>query len=432
MPEPSKDPEQQEQPELNDALLGIQSLGSTTESFFSRLYRGLNSREELRKARALLQQSIQKAQQAEGRNRMLRRMIEQRELDVVRLQGILEQISEGIIMQDMQGRIVMMNRAANELLGNQRNFWMSDLGQLFRESLALQASSGQLAPITEPNRTQIGNRTVSAQVAAIADNRGQSLGTLMILRDVTEQDLAERLKNSFAAHISHELITPLAPMRVASEMLLNAPDDQPPNQKMLEMIGRNIDILDRMVTEMLDMSAMTSENFRILPEPIALEAMLWEVLSSFHEDIDDRNLTPRLMLRDPETLSVAGDPKYLHWALSNLVRNAVQYNERGGKVILSARPHPEQRQQVQIQVRDTGVGIADDDLPHIFNLFYRGDARTATGKKLDPRGLGQGLYVARKVAQAHRGSLTVESTVGEGSLFTLVVPAAPTADRLPA
>jgi two-component system phosphate regulon sensor histidine kinase PhoR len=425
-------PNEPEKSDLNEALQGIQNLGNTTESFFSRIYRGLNSRKELREARALLQQTVQQAQQAEGRNRMLRQMIAQHELDVLRLQSILEQISEGIIMQDMQGRIVMMNRAANELLGSQRNFWMSDLGQLFRESLALQASSGELAPITEPNRTQIGERTVSAQVAAIADNQAQPLGTLMILRDVTDEDLADRLQNSFAAHISHELITPLAPMRVASEMLLNAPEDQAPNRKMLEMIGRNIDILDRMVTELLDMSAMTSENFRIIPEPIPLEAMLWDVLSSFEEDIADRQLVPALMLRDPDTLAAAGDPKYLRWAISNLVRNAVQYNERGGKIALSARPLPDQRQQVQIQVRDTGVGISDVDLPHIFDLFYRGDARSSTGKKLDPRGLGQGLYVARRIATVHNGSLTVKSAVGEGSTLTLTIPVAPNFSSLPA
>lgn len=419
-------------PNWDEALHGIQDLGNTTESFFSRLYRGLNSRKELREARAMLQQCVQQTQQAEGRNRLLRQMIEQREMDIMRLQNILEQISEGIIMQDMEGRIVMMNQAANELLGSQRNFWMSDLGQLFRESLAVQTSSRELAPIIEPKRTQVGKRTVSAQVAAIADHLGRPLGTLMILRDVTEEDLGEKLKNSFAAHISHELITPLAPMRVASEMLLNAPEDQAPNRRMLEMIGRNIDILDRMVTELLDMSAMTSENFRIRPEPIPLEAMVWEVLTNFAEAFDDKRLTLALMLRDPETLAVAGDPKYLHWALTNLVRNAVQYTENGGKIAVSARMDPKVPRQVEIQVRDTGTGISDEDLPHIFDLFYRGDARTASGRKLDPRGLGQGLYIVKKVADVHNGGLEVKTVVGEGSTFTILVPAAPMFSSLPA
>jgi len=427
MPQPSEP----QTPNWDEALHGIQDLGNTTESFFSRLYRGLNSRKELREARALLQQSVQQTQQAEGRNRMLRQMIEQRELDVMRLQNILEQVSEGIIMQDMQGRIVMMNQAADDILGSQRNFWMSDLGQLFRESLALQTSGNELAPITEPNQTKIGKRSVSAQVAAISDRQGTPLGTLMILRDVTDEDLADKLKNSFAAHISHELITPLAPMRVASEMLLNAPEDQAPNRRMLEMIGRNIDILDRMVTELLDMSAMTSENFRIRPEPIPLEAMLFEVMSNFEEDFDDKKLALGLMLHETGTLTIAGDPKYMHWALTNLVRNAVQYTENRGKIALSARLNPEQPRQVELRIRDTGTGISDADLPHIFDLFYRGDARTSAGKKLDPRGLGQGLYVAQKIAQAHNGSLQVQSTVGVGSTFTLLVPAAPNFNSLP-
>ncbi len=408
-------------PNLAEAVQGIEDLGHSTETFFSRLYRGLNSRKELRQAQALLQQATAQTREAESRNRLLRQMIEQRNIDVVRLQTILEQISEGIIMQDMQGRMVMMNQAALDLLGSQRNFWMSDLGNLFRESLALQAHSGELAPVTEASRTQIGSRIVSAQVAAIADHQGDALGTLMILRDVTEDELAERFKNTFAAHISHELITPLAPMRVASEMLLNAPPDEAPNRRMLEMVGRNIDILDRMVTEMLDMSALTSSDFRIIPEPIKLQTMIWDIVESFHEDMSDRNLVPRMIIPHRE-VTIPGDPKYLRWAISNLVRNAVQYNEREGLIAVRVRLHPNSSQQIQIQVRDTGVGIRDADLPHIFDLFYRGEARNADGKKLDPRGLGQGLYVAQRIARVHGGALTVDTTVGHGSTFTMVLP----------
>ncbi|MCA9912651.1 MAG: HAMP domain-containing histidine kinase [Anaerolineae bacterium] len=417
-------------PNLAEAVQGIEDLGQTTGSFFSRLYRGLNSRKELREAQELLQQATQQTRQAESRNRLLRQMIEQRNVDVERLQAILEQISEGIIMQDMQGRMVMMNQAALDLLGSQRNFWMSDLGHRFRESLALQASGGELAPVTEATRTAIGNRVVSAQVAAIADHQGDALGTLMILRDVTEDELAERFKNTFAAHISHELITPLAPMRVASEMLLNAPADQAPNRRMLEMVGRNIDILDRMVTEMLDMSALTSSNFRIIPEPVALQTIIWDVVESFSEDMSDRELHYRLILPDDEVF-VPGDLKYLRWAISNLVRNAVQYNERHGLIMVMMRPHPDDPQHLELQVRDTGVGISDDDLPYIFTLFYRGEARTSDGKKLDPRGLGQGLYVAQRVAKVHGGSLTVETKPGHGSTFTMILPTNGLQRRMP-
>lgn len=417
-------------PKLAEAVQGLEDLGQTTGTFFSRLYRGLNSRKELRHAQALLQHANQQTKQAESRNRMLRQMIEQRNIDIVRLQTILEQISEGIIMQDMDGRMVMMNGAALNLLGSRRNFWMSDLGHLFRESLALQAHNGELAPVTEATRKQIGNRIVSAQIAAIADHQGEALGALMILRDVTEDELAERFKNTFAAHISHELITPLAPMRVASEMLLNAPPEQAPNRRMLEMVGRNIDILDRMVTEMLDMSALTSSDFRIIPEAIDLQTMLWDVVESFSEDMSDRNLLLRLIIPRDEII-IPGDFKYLRWAVSNLVRNAVQYNERDGLIVVRVRPHPDFPQQLQLQVRDTGVGIRDEDLPHIFDLFFRGDARTADGKKLDPRGLGQGLYVAQRVAKVHGGAITVETTPGHGSTFTLLLPMNGTQRRLP-
>lgn len=396
----------------------VHQLGSATESLFSRLYRGLNKRRQLgeEEKEALMQQITGNMI---VRNRQLRNMLKEREIEAERLAGILEQVSEGFIMQDNEGRIVLMNRVAHDLLGNQGNFWSSELGLLFSEKRNLPTFDSELAPLGEAKRVQIGSRVISAQIMAIADKQGARLGTLMVLRDVTREELANRMKNSFVTHISHELITPLAPMRVASEILLNTPQDKAPNRKMLEMIGRNIDILDRMVSEMLDMSAMTSGNFQVEHEAITVEDLLWQVVQSFKADLDDKQLEMMMMLRDTAGLQVTGDKKYLQWAVTNLIRNAIQYNQAGERVIIRAGI---KRENIVIEFKDTGVGIAPSDLPFIFNLFYRGDARTLDGKKIDPRGLGQGLFVVRKVAEAHGGTISVRSEVGKGSTFTLKLP----------
>jgi two-component system, OmpR family, sensor histidine kinase ResE len=414
-PEPNRE-------DASSAFRRVHELGTASETLFPRLYNSLTRRNQLQEAQAAVAQVTQQANQAEERSRLLRSALLEKSIEVDRLNAILAGISEGIIMQDNDGRIIMMNSAARDMLGNQGNFWKSELGVLANEYQRMQVSGRELAPLSEARQVNVAGRIFSAQIAAVADHQGERIGTLMIIRDVTQDELSTRLKRSFVTHISHELITPLAPMRVASELLLNTPPDQPANRRMLEMISRNVDILDRMVSEMLDMTAMTSGHFQVRADPLNLEELLWEVVSAFSKDVKDNRLDITVMLRDNEILHVPGDHKHLHWSLSNLLRNAIQYTEPGGHIYIASGLDREQPDRIFIDVADTGVGISTEDLPFVFDLFYRGEARTASGKRIDPRGLGQGLFVARTVAQAHGGELLVDSRLHGGSTFTLLLP----------
>ncbi|MGB7338458.1 MAG: ATP-binding protein [Phototrophicaceae bacterium] len=407
-------PQQPVNEDIGAMLKRVHMLGGATEDLFNRLYGGLNRRKQLSEA-------LQQIDNMDVRNRQLREALKDKSIESQRLMGILASISEGIIMQDTDGRIVMMNSAAEALLGSSKTFWSSELGILFRESRDIPTVGSEIVPVGEAKRVDINNRTVSAQIASIADQDDERIGTLMILRDVTD-DLSNRMKNGFVTHISHELITPLAPMRVASEILLNTPEGQAPNRRMLEMIGKNVDILDRLVTEMLDMSAMTSGDFQVKRESLVLEDLVFGIVDSFSPDVVAGDLEIFIMMRNSDDLTMMGDSKHLHWAISNLVRNAIQYTLANKSIWISLGIDRERPHEIVFEIADSGVGISEDDLPHIFDLFFRGDARTEKGKKLDPRGLGQGLFVARTVAQAHGGSLTVESKVYQGTTFRLTIP----------
>jgi two-component system, OmpR family, sensor histidine kinase ResE len=410
----SEEPKQAD--DVGGILKRVHLLGSATEELFSRLYGGLNRRKQLAEAAAQLSQM-------EFRNRQLRRALKQKTIQTERLNAILGSISEGIIMQDTEGRIVMMNDAAKEILGNQRNFWSSQLGIMFNENKDLPTISNELAPLGEAKQVVINNTRISAQIAAVTSQNAERIGTMMILRQSQQlNDFDERIKHSFVSHISHELITPLASMRVASEVLRNTPPDKPVNRRMLEIVGNNIDLLDRMVTEMLDMSAMTSGNLTVLHEPIALEDLVWDVVKSFEDDFLEARLDVFVMLKHTDNLRLIGDQKKLQWALSNLVRNAIQYNEAGRTVWVGAGIDHESPDEIAIEVADTGVGISENDMPYIFDLFFRGDPINSKGKKLDPRGLGQGLFVSRTIALAHGGNLSANSVQYEGSSFTMRLP----------
>ncbi len=398
--------------ELSGALSRVNQLGVATSQLFSRIYNGLRQRSGV--------QPGQPEQPTPDQSKQLQRALKRRDMEIERLNGILASIDEGIIMQDMQGRIMLVNAAARKLIGSRKDLWDSELGSLFNAYRDITTVESELAPLGEPSRIQVNNMIVGAQVAAVADSNGKRLGTMIVLRDVTRDALAERLKDQFATAISHELRTPMAVIKGMSDVIMGQPTDRPPNRKFLETLSRNVDILDRMIVELLDISEMSATAFTIRRDTVNLESLIWNVVNGMTPEVKRGQLDIAVMARDTERLQVTGDDERLRWALGHLVQNSIRYTEAGGHIIITASLSGEN--QVTLQVIDTGVGISPKDLPHIFDRFYRGEPRTSNGKLLDPRGLGQGLFVARTVAESHSGYLSVRSEVGQGSVFTMVLP----------
>jgi signal transduction histidine kinase len=426
MTQPTPDKETQ----VGGVLGRINIFGAITERFFSRMYRGLRQRTTAEQERAHrqrrqreLQAKIQKAREVVERNKRLRDVLKKRNAQLEQLDGILSSIDEGIIMQDTEGRIVYINRSARDLLGNQKNFWDSDLGMLFGQYEDVTTSDSEIVPLGEPERVQINDRIIGAQLASVGNRSGERIGTMIVLRDVTQDALADRLKDQFVTAISHELKTPMTVIKGMSEVLRNQPTNQPPNQRLLETLGRNVDILDRMVVELLDVSEMGAGTFDIRQQTIDLEQLLWSVINGARPEWERKRIDVMVMARDAAALQITGDEERLRWALGHLLQNSIHYTETGGMIRLEIGIDEENDRYLRVDFVDNGVGIAEKDVPHIFERFYRGDPRDAAGKLVDPRGLGQGLYIARVVAEAHGGYLgLLRSNVGEGSIFTLVLP----------
>lgn len=399
--------------EFDEAVQRINGLGAATEQFFRRILGSLNRRSQLEKSQNAARKLYKQRQE-------LKAILERREEELERLNGIIATIDEGIIMQDNDGRVVLINQAAKDMLGSQKAFRNSELSALFEAYKDITHTDAELTPLGEPTRLEINNTIIGATLAAIADSAGARIGTMIVLRDITQEALGERLKDQFVTAISHELRTPMNVLKMSSEVLANAPQDAPANRRMVEMIGRNVDVLDRMVVELLDISEMTAGTFEVRQNPVDIEALIWSVIKGMMPEIKAARLDVSVMARDLPHLVVEGDDQRLRWALGHLLQNSIRYTEAGGHIFFMVGLNDSD--QLAIQVVDTGVGIAEKDLPHIFERFYRGEPRTRDGRLLDPRGLGQGLFVARTVAEAHNGYLSVQSTVGKGSIFTIVLP----------
>lgn len=415
--------------EIGGVLQRVNQLGAATERFFSRVYGGLarrseadSSRQARQDRRRELQTKIETARRVGEQNKQLQRNLEKREIELERLHGILAALPEGIIMQNMDGKLVFTNRAARQLLGTEDEAAQNELLDIldtYRDTTTLES---EIVPLGEAQRIRVQNHILGAQIAAVANGQGERQGTMIILRDVTRDALADRLKDQFVTAISHELKTPMTVIKGMSEVIMNTEADTLPDRRLLEALSRNVDILDRMVVELLDVSEMSAGTFTIRRDPVELESLVWSVVNGAAPEVKRKRLEIMVFVRDADYLSFRGDEQHLRWALGHLVQNAIHYTEAGGYIVVSASLADEDPHSIAIEVEDSGVGIGEQDMPHIFERFYRGKARTNTGKLIDPRGLGQGLFIARTVAEAHGGFLALRSLAGEGSVFTMVLP----------
>lgn len=385
----------------------IKALGTATERLFRRSY------------------AAQTPPPPPGANQEeLLAQVEAREAEITHLTAVLESIGEGVIMQDIDGRIIMMNAAANTLLGGQKAFWDSDLARLYEQPLPAQNLTTEFEPMGNPIRAEINNRILGAQIAAVADRQGQRFGSVIVLRDVTRDALADRLKDDFITQVSHELRTPLTAIKGMSDVLLSQPADRPPNRRFLEAISRNVDVLDHMIVELLDISEISGGTFAIRQKELILDELIWCVVQGLRARWERAELEVHVINAQQRQSMVLGDNPRLRWALGHILENAINYTLPGGIITVSIGETSQGR--ALVRVIDTGVGINEVDLPHVCNRFYRGEAVTPDNKTIDPRGLGQGLFIARAVAEAHEGYIGLDSKVGEGTIVTLALPLAGT------
>jgi two-component system phosphate regulon sensor histidine kinase PhoR len=354
-------------------------------------------------------------------------MTESQSTDIARLTGVLAAISEGVIMQDNQGAVVLMNQAARDLLGSTRAFWDSDLGKMFAAARQQTTVDGEIT-LGKAQRVEVNDRVIGAQIAIVADPQGNRLGTVLMLRDVTRDALSDRLKDQFVTQMTHELRTPLAAIKGMSEVLLAMPEDRPPNRKFLEAISRNAAVLDRMIIELLDISEIGAGSFAVREQEVHLPQLVFNVIQGLESRIRRAELSLGVMVVNDQRLTIIGDDRRLQWALGHLIDNSIKYTEAGGQIAVAIGRRRDG--YLLIEVSDTGVGISPRDLPHIFERFYRGEARTPSGKIIDPRGLGQGLFVARAPSPKRTAATSASPAASaKAARSPLALPVEKTLDR---
>ena len=258
-------------------------------------------------------------------------------------------------------------------------------------------------------------KTFELLVAPVQRSQDAPAGGVLILRDITQASELAQARYALLANVSHELRTPLTAVTSAVSLVEDGVvgevnDEQ---QRFLSIAGRNIDRLTRLIDDFLDMSRMASGKMRIRREHVDLQSLAAEVVEGFLPQAEGKGL--RLTQRfPPGDWGVWAEPDKLTQVLANVISNALKFTRRGYVEVVGAdRGH-----RVEISVLDTGSGMPADKIDAVFDEFERVDESAEQGR----RGTGLGLAIARRIAQAHGGSLQVSSVLGHGSVFTLSLP----------
>jgi signal transduction histidine kinase len=370
----------------------------------------------------------------------------QTSLDARQIGEMLEQLPEGIVVtEDTSGLIRYANPIAAQILG----IALTDLigAPLQFPKSAFQARSGQRPPLffwtfavvralsgetlqrvetveVRPNGTQV---PVLCSSTPLRTAQGRITGALLVLQDVTLQKRLERDKNAFLALASHELRTPLTSVLGYADLLqqiASNPELLAHDPALLAIAARHIsseaEHIAFLIDEMLDLSSLDQDQLILRQSWQNLAQLLRQVVETLARTTDKHQL--RLVM-DASTVSEEGmalvDPLRLTQVLRNLVNNAIKYSPRGGEIEIGLQMEKPPLPQALFWVKDHGLGIAQEDLPHLFERFYR-------SQKLDRSisGLGIGLYLVHQIISRHGGHLWVESTEGQGSTFYVRLPLA--------
>jgi two-component system sensor histidine kinase ResE len=327
------------------------------------------------------------------------------------LASVLGSMVDGVVMIDEKGKIAVTNPPAEHFLRDWEYEQPSQPAPLF-ELYRSVVKTGQ--EVSEDIPVQ--GRNWSIVMVPLYD-REQIRGAVAVLRDMTKERKLDKMRNDFVANVSHELRTPLSMLQGYSEAIVDDIAATPEEHKELAKIIYDESVrMTKLVNELLDLARMEAGHAELKLDTIELRPYLERIQRKFSNLARERGIGLQLDISTRQT-HLYIDPDRMEQVLTNLIDNAMRHTPEQGIVTLRARGE----QPLLLEVSDTGSGIPQEDLPFVFERFYKADKARTRGRA----GTGLGLAIARNIVEAHGGVISVQSKLGEGTTFTISLPDKP-------
>ncbi|KZN97149.1 two-component system histidine kinase PnpS [Aeribacillus pallidus] len=350
--------------------------------------------------------------------RNLQDMTRTQELHQERLQTLIENMGSGLLFIDERGYISLMNKAFKEIFQiNQEDY----LYKSYQEAIAYKEIIQMVEEIflTESNirkhimlPVNIERKHFEVYGAPIIGKSEVWKGVVLVFHDITELKKLEQIRKDFVANVSHELKTPITSIKGFSETLLDgAMKDEQTLHFFLSIILKESERMQSLIQDLLDLSKIEQQGFQLELRKCNVNEFLKEIHHLLDRKAKEKNIDFILDVPD-EPVFIEGDPHRLKQIFINLASNGIMYTPAGGKVTLSVKAGHD---EVAISVQDTGIGIREEEIPRIFERFYRVDK----ARSRNSGGTGLGLAIVKHLVEAHQANLTVKSTVGVGTTFTV-------------
>lgn len=339
------------------------------------------------------------------------------------LQAVLAGMVEGVLVVGASGRIVLANPRLRQMF----SAWGEVEGRTALEvirnagvdaALRAAAASGELVSVEVPVGAA-DERTILVNAVAFPAS-GPRLGTVAVFHDVTDLRRLETLRRDFVANVSHELKTPLTAVRGFTETLLSGGVPPADVDKYLGVILKHAERLGNLIDDLLELSRIESRKVPLQHAPVDVGRVAATVMSGMEPLLRSKNLAVKLVQREDAPAVALADRRAVEQVLTNLLDNAAKYTNPGGHIEVAVGTSGD---RVFAHVRDDGIGIPEEDLPRIFERFYR----VEKARSRDLGGTGLGLSIVKHLVQAMDGEIFVESEPGRGSTFRFTLPTAPSA-----
>jgi two-component system sensor histidine kinase ResE len=332
------------------------------------------------------------------------------------LASILSSMADGVITFNRDGTILITNPPADRFL----QYWYYEKGDFSSDTESIPTKVMDLfKQAVDTEKDQIGEISLQGQhwvilVSPLYSNQFIR-GAVAVVRNMTEERKLDKLRKDFIANVSHELRTPISMLQGYSEAIVDdVAETEEEKKEMAKVIYDESLRMGRLVNELLDLARMEAGHIQLTVEEVNLSSFINRIIRKFQGIAKENEINISANISE-EVTHFSFDPDRIEQVLTNLIDNAIRHTPKGGFVLVTII---RDEKGIHVEVKDSGSGIPEEDLPFVFERFYKADKARTRGRS----GTGLGLAIAKNIIDAHRGQISVQSKLGHGTTFSFFLP----------